>query len=98
LGSAPLPLNTWSHLAGTYDGITARLYINGVQVSSQAQSGSIATSPEALRIGLSWAGMIDELRIYNRALTASDVQRDMNTSIGGGARPSAPSGFRVVGP
>jgi len=98
LGAAPLPLNTWSHLAGTYDGVTARLYINGVQVNSQAQSGSIATSPEMLRIGLSWAGMIDELRIYNRALSASDVQRDMNTSVGGNTRPSPPSGFRVVGP
>jgi PKD repeat protein len=98
MGNATLPLNTWSHLAGTYDGVTARFYINGVQVTSRAESGIINTSSEALRIGLSWAGIIDEVRIYNRALSATDVQRDMNTSIGGAARPSAPSGFRVVGP
>ena len=35
-GTSALPLNIWSHLAATYDGLSLRLYVNGVQVSSQA--------------------------------------------------------------
>ena len=95
-GLSVLPLNVWSHLAATYDGATMRLYVNGVQVASRAQTGTVASSAEALRIGLGWAGMIDEVRIYNRALAVSEVVRDMNTSISGGTRPAPPVGLRVV--
>ncbi len=41
----------WTHLAATYDGTTMRLYVNGVQVSSKAQTGAIATSTNPLQIG-----------------------------------------------
>ena len=75
-GTAGLPVNTWSHLAATYDGATMRLYVNGVQVASRAQTGPIQTSTGPLTIGGDalygqyWAGRIDEVRIYNRALSA----------------------------
>ncbi|HXG19026.1 MAG TPA: LamG-like jellyroll fold domain-containing protein [Methylomirabilota bacterium] len=87
-GPAALPLNTWSHLAGTYDGVTLRLYVNGTQVASQGVSGNLVTSSGAVRIGGNsvWGeyfqGLIDEVRIYNRALTGSEIQGDMNTPIG----------------
>lgn len=97
----PLPLNTWSHLAATYDGSTMVLYVNGVQVASQAQTGTLSTSTDALTIGgdvagEDWAGSIDEVRIYNRALSASEIQGDMYTPVH--SRPLPPPNFRRVGP
>src|SRR5712692_7047016 len=50
-GPAALPRNTWSHLAGTYDGTTLRLYVDGTQVTSTAVTGSIVRSTGPLRIG-----------------------------------------------
>jgi PKD repeat protein len=88
-GPSALPLNTWSHLAGTYDGATLSLYVNGVVVSSQAFSGRIQTSSSPLRIGGNsvwneyFKGRIDEVRIYNRALSAAEIKTDMNAPIGG---------------
>jgi len=38
-------------LAATYDGVTQKLYVNGTQVASRAQTGVVATSNNALRIG-----------------------------------------------
>ncbi|HWL32781.1 MAG TPA: LamG domain-containing protein, partial [Gaiellaceae bacterium] len=88
VGSASLPLNAWSHLATTYDGSVVRLYVNGAQAGSLPFSGSMAASTGPLRIGgngvwAEWfAGLIDEVRIYNRALTASEIQQDMQTPVG----------------
>ena len=50
-GTRQLPLNTWSHLAATYDGTTLRLYVNGGLVGSRAVAGPLLTSTGALRIG-----------------------------------------------
>jgi len=86
-GVSQLPLNTWSHLAATYDGASQRLYVNGVQIASRAQTGSMSVSSAPLRIGGNsiWGeyfqGRIDEVRIYNRALTAAQIQADMNTPV-----------------
>ncbi len=87
-GTAPLAANTWTHLAVTYDGVTVRLYVNGVQVASGAQAGDILTSANALKIGSDsfygqcFQGMIDEVRVYNVALPAAQIESDMNTPIG----------------
>jgi hypothetical protein len=87
VGSAGLALNAWSYLASTFDGSVLRLYVNGVLVSSSAVSGSLAASSGVLRIGGNgvwpewFAGLIDEVRVYNRALTASEIQTDMNTAV-----------------
>jgi hypothetical protein len=86
-GTSPLSANTWSHLAASYDGATMRLYVNGVQVATRAQTGAIATSTNPLQIGGDsiygqyFAGRIDEVRIYNRALSAAQIQNDMNTPL-----------------
>ena len=82
-----LAVNTWMHLAATYDGTTTRLYVNGTQVSSQAQTGAMAASTNPLQIGGDslygqfFQGTIDEVRIYNVALTAAQIQADMNAPI-----------------
>lgn len=92
-GTGPLPLNTWSHLAVTYGGGFVRFYVNGVLVNSVAATGSIRTSANALRIGGNsvwgeyFAGRIDEVRIYNRALALSEIQSDLNSPVGGTPGP-----------
>jgi hypothetical protein len=86
-GTATLAANTWTHVAATYDGTTLRLYINGVQVSSSAVSGSMLTTTGALRIGGNgpwgeyFSGLIDEVRVYSRVLTAAEITTDMNTAV-----------------
>src|SRR5262249_31951289 len=78
-GSSILPLNTWSHLAATYDGANIRMYVNGVQVGTKAQTGNMTTSTSVFRIGGNsvWGewfkGIIDEVRVYNNALTQSQI-------------------------
>lgn len=80
-----LAVNTWVHLALTYDGAVERLFVNGVQVASKNITGVIQTSTGVLRMGGNsmWGeyfqGRIDEVRIYNRALTQAEIQADMNS-------------------
>jgi uncharacterized repeat protein (TIGR01451 family) len=94
-GTSNLPLNTWTHLATTYDGTTLRLYVNGSQVASKAQTGSLATSTNPLHIGGDaifgqyFSGLIDEVRVYNTALTQAQIQNDMSTAIGGAPPPDS---------
>ena len=81
-----LPINTWTHLAVTFDGAMIRIYVNGVQVATQAQTGALTTSTSALMIGSNafnerFIGRIDEVRVYNRALTVAEIQADMAAPI-----------------
>ncbi|HEY7019302.1 MAG TPA: LamG domain-containing protein, partial [Gaiellaceae bacterium] len=86
-GSAAVPLNTWTHLASTYDGSTLKLYVNGVLAGSKAVTGSLAATTNPLRIGgntiwSEWfSGQIDEVRLYKRALTPGEIQADMATPL-----------------
>jgi len=101
-GSTPLPTNTWSHIAVTYNGTTLCLYVNGVLVSSQAQSGAPTPSTVPLTIGSDgllqafWNGAIDEVRIYNVAVNAAQIQTDMNSPIV--SIPVPPQNLRVMSP
>jgi chitodextrinase len=96
IGPNSLTANTWAHLAETYDGATVRLYVNGWQVASHAQTGAIATSTNPLQIGGDsiygqyFAGRIDEVRIYNLALSVAEIQSDLNTPLGPGQPDTQP--------
>ena len=86
-GTSTLPRNTWSHLAVTFDGTTLRLYVNGALAGSRAVAGPLLTSTGALRIGGNsiwgeyFAGRIDEVRLYNRALAVNEIQADMDAPV-----------------
>jgi hypothetical protein len=76
-------LNTWTHLAATYDTTTIRLYVNGTQVATAARTGALTSSTGALRLGGNglwgewFAGQLDDVRVYNTTLTAAEIQADM---------------------
>jgi hypothetical protein len=86
-GTTQLPVNTWTHLAATYDGTTLRVFVNGVEAGTTPMTGSLVTSANALSIGgsLVWGeyfeGLIDEVRIYNRALSAAEIRTDMSKAV-----------------
>ena len=95
-GTSALAVNTWTHLATTYDGATMKLYVNGTLVASGARSGALETSGNPLQIGGDsiygqyFAGSIDEVRVYNTALGEAQIRTDMNTPIGSASPAPAP--------
>ena len=89
---APGQLQTWTHVAATYDGASSNLYVDGVSVASAVGSGLPLQNPgnEVLRIGKGsdvatpievWNGEIDEVRLWPFARTAEDIQRTMNMEL-----------------
>src|SRR6266850_1965080 len=86
-GPSALPVNTWTHVAVTYDGAAMRLFVNGTQVATTPQTGSLETNTKPLRIGGNspygeyFQGRIDDVRVYNRALTATEIQSDMTVDL-----------------
>lgn len=83
--TSPLPLNTWTNMIGTFDGTTLRLYRNGSLVASAA--GQVSANTNALRIGKcpqggwdgAFTGTLCDVRIYSRALSASEVAQLANS-------------------
>jgi hypothetical protein len=73
-------LNEWVHYAFTYNGTISRVYRNGIQIGTQALSLNTHNNNNIFRLGLSetggstyFVGAIDDLEIYNRALTANEI-------------------------
>ena len=84
-----IPLEEWLHLAGTYDGATVHYYVNGKQEKKYAmKGGKIAKGGLLLGIGDrsdgcdcdTIQGYIDEFRIYDRVLSAAEVQNNMDAT------------------
>jgi hypothetical protein len=92
------PVGRWSHVALTYDGAQLRLYLDGTQMSSRAVSGSILRTANPLWIGGNrpygeyFRGVIDEVRVYDRALSPSAVRAEMSEPVAG-HRSTTPAGL-----
>ena len=80
----PIPMNTWTHVAGTYTGTRLNVWVNGVLSGSRAISGTTCANNEPLAIGAKnattlglleafWDGQLDDVRVYTRALSASEI-------------------------
>ena len=64
----------WHHIALTYDKENIKLYVDGVEKDSKSCTSSISTNTKSLKIGKNVSGTIDEVRIYNRALSAEEIR------------------------
>lgn len=86
-GSITLQSNTWYHLVMTYDGTTMKGYVNSVLDVNAPKSGALSGADNPLFIGYTtvegeqaaFNGIIDEVKIFNRALTAKEVRLEYNT-------------------
>ena len=84
----PITTGQWYYATYTYDGLTAKLYINGVLKSTLQKTAILTDNNNDLYIGKSedptypyyFKGVIDEIRIYNRALTADAIKYLNNTA------------------
>jgi cysteine-rich repeat protein len=72
--------DTWYHVVGTYNGSVLKVYINGIEEGNYTYSGQIHTNDYQLKIGWTdwdlkwWNGSIDEVAIFNRALSETEIQ------------------------
>lgn len=90
-----VPLNTWTHAALTYDGSVVRLYTNGALGGTSGAHSEVFNNP--FYIGYSpnvtpydrFVGRIDEVDLYNRNLSQSEVQSIYNAGTAGKCLPPA---------
>jgi len=87
-----IPVGVWTHVGMTYDGTTGLnvLYVNGVQVTQRIWNGGITTSDLNVLIGKEdsflpryFNGSVDEVEVYNRALTPTELQSIFNAGTAG---------------
>jgi Concanavalin A-like lectin/glucanases superfamily len=108
-GTSAIPTGAFSHLAATFDGSTAKIYVNGVLENSLTVSGALTSSTAPVVIGnagsacraanaglVEFDGLIDEVEIFNRALSQSEIQSIFNAGSAGKCKPTiAPEGQSI---
>ncbi len=75
--------NVWHHFVGAYDGSQIKLYVNGELRATTKQTGAINTNAVTVRVGSEvnrrfYSGLVDDARIYNRALSDIEVKKLAN--------------------
>ena len=81
-------IGKWTHIASTYDGKKMILYLNGDAVGEKPAKGKINLVPDPVGIGNIvdaggagkneyWAGLLDEVKIWNRALSLKEVKEQI---------------------
>ena len=96
----------WHHAAATFDGRVMRVYLDGAEIAHLDRTGPITTNAEVPAFigssggaGEHWQGGLDDLRIYQRALTAAQVHQLYQGGIESLAAPAAArTGGRAVLP
>ena len=75
-----IPENVWVHVVGTYDGSSMRLFVDGLLDNELGRTGLFNSEPSPLFIGTDnaadnrrFSGLLDEIAIYNKALTSEEV-------------------------
>ena len=87
--STPLPLNKWVYVTATFDKKKIKLYINGTLQNSTSLTGSIKITNSKFFIGVNdnktnfFDGILDEARLWNRALTETEIRNNMNKPLTG---------------
>ena len=82
---------SWHHLAATYDGLTKKVYVDGVLAGGDSQTGNVGLIGSVLTIGGPvvtgtsgyFNGQLDEVRIWRTALTQAQVLAQMNREMKG---------------
>jgi hypothetical protein len=96
---ADVPLNQWTHVAATYDGANAVVYINGEIDKAEAQTGALLTTDNPVYVAGSqfWVprfldGLMDDAAVFNVALSQDDIKSLMDNGLTDAiAAPSAVS-------
>ncbi len=80
--SVDLDINTWYHVVATFDDSAnnVKIYINGVEELDESETNSPTASNDTTKIGGGWTnevwdGFLDDVRIYDRVLSAAEVKR-----------------------
>ncbi|GIU81022.1 MAG: hypothetical protein KatS3mg006_0086 [Pyrinomonadaceae bacterium] len=100
VSTANFPPGQWYHVAATYDGGTFKLYVNGALEGSMALTKTITYDPaipwtigsaappiRAANYPRTFNGVIDEVEIFNRALTQAEIQAIYNAGSYGKCKP-----------
>jgi len=81
-----LATGEWMHIAGTYDGTDMKLYLNGKLVKSASPAGGLYSPSGNFTFsssGETLDGKLDEVRVWNRALTANEIRQNMHLPLSG---------------